>query len=200
MLYQRCFSCLLILVPLAVRSLPGPESGAGAAPRPKAGVQKDRSGQSGSSASASRQTTEPQPPLGIASETAALQKNARGGVASIVFKVTAGMPIEEAVLSARASSRVVFADGSTERTWKLDLSAGGTIAVPVEVIVAEDGRYTISVEVSGKAEGKAIRRALSHKLSVGVKERKGKNKDGAIEYPAAEARPASETQPGEPAP
>jgi len=184
----RHFSCLLILLPLAIRSVPGTGGGA-AAPRPKAGLhQQADKGQPGSS-DARRETSEPQPPLGIAAETTALQKNVRGGVASVVLKVSAGVPIDEAVVSARTPSRVVFADGSAARTWKIDLSKGGTVSIPVEVIVPEDGKYSLSVEVSGKAEGKSLRRALSHKLYVGVKERKGKDKDGANEYPAEEAQP-----------
>ena len=47
----------------------------------------------------------------------------------------------------------------------------------------------MSPEVSGTVQGKSLRRAVSHKLSVGVKDRKGTNKGGAIEYPAAEAQP-----------
>ena len=194
---RRHFSCLLILLPLAVRSMPGPGAG-GIAPRPKAGTHQETDKGSSTSSATGRQTTEPQPPLAIAAETASLQKNIRGGVASIVLKVSAGLPIEEAVVSARTPSKVVFADGSTSRTWKIDLATGGTVSVPMEVIVPEDGKYSLSVEVSGKAEGKAIRRALSHKLYVGVKERKAKNKDGANEYPAAEVARPEPTEPEEP--
>lgn len=195
MIFRRHFSCLLILLPLAARSMPNPGM-PGMAPRPKPGVQKEADKGRAASADAAR-TSEPQPPLGVAAETTALQKNIRGGIASVVLKVSAGVPIDEALVSARTPSRLVFADGSTEKIWKIDLSKGGTVAVPMEVIVPEDGKYSLSVEVAGKAEGKAIRRALSHKLYVGVKEKKGKDKDGAIEYPAIEAPPA-ETRPEEP--
>lgn len=175
--------CLLLLLPLATRSSPG-TGNPGMNPHAKAGVHNE-AGRDASSAT--RQTSEPQLPLGVTAETSSLQKNARGGVATILLKISAALPIEEAVVSARTPSRLVFADGSTARTWKVDLTTGGSLSLPVEVIVPEDGKYSISIEVAGRTEGKAIRRALSHKLYVGVKEKKGKNKDGATEYPAIEA-------------
>jgi hypothetical protein len=174
----------LLLLPLAIRSGPG-TGNIGMSPHSKAGVHKG-SGTDGSS-SATRMTSEPQLPLGVTAETSSLQKNARGGVATILLKISAAVPIEEAVVSARTPSRLVFADGSASRTWKIDLTTGGALSLPVEVIVPEDGKYSISIEVAGKTEGKAIRRALSHKLYVGVKEKKGKDKDGANESPAIEA-------------
>lgn len=176
--------CLLLLLPLATRSAPG-TGNPGMSPHAKAGVHNEASGKDASSAAG--QTSEPQLPLGVTAETSSLQKNARGGVATILLKISAALPIEEAVVSARTPSRLVFADGSTARTWKVDLTTGGSLSLPVEVIVPEDGKYSISIEVAGKSEGKAIRRALSHKLYVGVKEKKGKVKDGANESPAIEA-------------
>lgn len=179
--------CLLLMLPLAVRSMPGTGSGGGIAPRPKAEVHSQSTPKGGTGGTAGARTTaEPQPPLGISAQTTALQRNVRGGVATILVKIDAGVPIEEAVLSARTPSRVVFADGSASRTWKIDLASGGTVAIPIEILVPEDGRYSIAAEVKGKAQGKTIKRALHHKLTVGAKERKGKKKDGAIEYPAAE--------------
>lgn len=196
MRFRRHFSCLLILLPLAARTVPNPGM-PGMAPRPKPGVQKEADKGRSATAEEARHTDEPQPPLGLAAETTSLQKNIRGGVVSVVLKVSAGVPIDEALVSARTPSKLVFADGSAARTWKIDLSKGGTVSVPMEVIVQEDGKYSLSVEVSGRTEGKAIHRALSHKLYVGVKEKKGKDKDGAVEYPAVEAEPEV-TQPEEP--
>jgi hypothetical protein len=194
---RRHFSCLLLLLPLAVRSAPAPGSTVVPNARQKPGVSAEANPGASTASGSTRQTTEPQPPLAIAAETTSLQKNIRGGVVSVVLKVTAGVPLDEAVVSARTPSKVVFADGSTARTWKVDLASGGTASVPVEVIVSEDGKYSLSIEVTGKAEGKAVRRALSHKLYVGVKDRKAKDRDGANEYPAVEAQPAAETQPEE---
>lgn len=179
-------TCLLILVPLAVRSMPG-----GDAPMPPPAKHPKPAAVTSTDGVAGRQTYEPVPPLGVSVETTSMQKNPRGGVASLKVTVSASVAIDEAVLTAKAPARVVFADGSTQRTWKVDLASGGLVSVPVEVIVPEDGKYSIAIEVSGLAQGKAIRRGTSHKLLVGVKERKGKKKDGAIEYPAAEAPPTT---------
>jgi hypothetical protein len=164
--------------------MPGGDSGS--MPRPaKPAPQAART--ASPEATGGRQTSEPLPPLGVSVETTSLQKNTRGGIASLLFTVTAGVAIDDAVLSARTPAHVLFADGSSERTWKVNLAAAGTVTVPVDVIVPEDGKYAIAVDVSGRAHGKTIHRAASHKLLVGVKEHKGKVKGGAIEYPAAES-------------
>jgi len=192
MIQRWSSACLLLMIPLAIRTAPGSGDGGSlhhgpkAQPRPAATA----TGISGVP------TTEPLPPLGLSVETTAMQKNVQGGIASLLFKVTASIAIEEAVLTARTPDRVVFADGSTAKTWKVDLAAGGVASVPAEVVVPEDGKYSITVEIAGLAHGKAIRRAASHKLLVGVKERKGKTKDGAIEYPAAETKPVDPAKEG----
>lgn len=187
MIHRWSSACFLLLVPLAIRSMPGGGDAGGMRTPSKAASHATTAG-AATPGTAGARTAEPLPPLGVSVETTSLQKNAKGGIASLLLKVNASVAIEEAVLTARAPGRVVFADGSAARTWKVDLATGGAATVPVEVIVPEDGRYSISVEVSGLAHGKSIRRATSHKLLVGVKERKGKSKDGAIEYKAVEAK------------
>jgi hypothetical protein len=181
-------ACLALLIPLAIRSMPGGDAGSASHSAPPAKLHAGRS--AGASSEIATRTAEPLPPLGVQVETTSLQKNARGGIAALRLTVTAGVAIDDAVLSAKAPARVVFADGSDEKRWNVNLATGGAVSVPLEVIVPEDGRYSIAVEVSGLAHGKTIRRAASHKLLVGVKEHKGRVKDGATEYPAAEAKPA----------
>ena len=132
-------------------------------------------------------TLDPQPPLTLTVEVVSLQKNAVGGVVSLLLRVSADMGIEDAVVSAKAPANLVFADGSAVKTWSVDLAAAGTKTIPVDVIVAQDGKYVLTAEVSGAARGKPIHRGVALKLLVGVKERAAKVKDGAIEYPAAEA-------------
>jgi hypothetical protein len=181
-------ACFMLLIPLAIRSMLGGD--AGSVPRSAAPAKVHNAGKSTAGPAPDTRTSEPLPPLGVEVAITSLQKNARGGIASLRLTVTAGVAVDEAVLSAKAPARVVFADGSDTKTWNVNLSAGGTVSVPVEVIAPEDGRYTIDVEVTGVAHGKTIRRAASHKLLVGAKERKGKVKGGANEYPAAEAKPS----------
>ncbi|HET8946730.1 MAG TPA: hypothetical protein VFQ07_07085 [Candidatus Polarisedimenticolia bacterium] len=168
--------------------MPGGDAGSGL--RSSAPAKVHNAGKSTAGPGPDTRTAEPLPPLGVEVATTALQKNARGGVASLRLTVTAGVAIDEAVLSAKAPARVVFADGSDTKTWNVNLTTGGTVSVPVEVMVPEDGRYSIAVEVSGVAHGKTIRRAASHKLLIGVKEHKAKVKGGANESPAAEATPS----------
>lgn len=137
-------------------------------------------------------TLDPQPPMTLTVEVVSFQKHAAGGVVSLLLRVGADVGIENAVVSAKAPANLVFADGSAVKTWSVDLAAAGTKAIPVDVIVPQDGKYVMAAEVIGTARGKPIHRGAALKLLVGVKERVAKVKDGAIEYQAAEA--------GEPAP
>ena len=182
-------ACFMLLIPLAIRSMPGGDGGS--VPRSAAPAKTHNVGKSTAGMGPDTRTSEPLPPLGVEVAMTSLQKNPHGGIASLRLTVTAGVAIDGAVLSAKAPPRIVFADGSDTKTWNVNLSAGGTVSVPVEVIAPEDGRYSIAVEVSGMSHGKTIRRAASHKLLVGAKDKKGKVKGGANEYPAAEVTPAA---------
>jgi len=144
----------------------------------------------GSSNPSSQPTIDPQPPLSLEVEVIGLQKNPRGGVASLLFKVSASVGIAEAVVSARTPGDLVFADGSTVKTWNVDLASAGAESIPVDVIVPEDGKYVITAEVGGTVKGKPIRRGAAARLLVGVREPAPKVKDGAIEYPAFPAEGA----------
>jgi len=137
-------------------------------------------------------TVDPQPPMGLTVDVVSLQKNAAGGVASLLLRVTADVGVEGAVVSAKAPANLVFADGSAVRTWNVDLTTASTLAIPVDVIVPEDGRYVIPAEVAGTVRGKPIRRGAACRLLVGVEEQAARIRGGANEYQAAEA--------GEPAP
>lgn len=133
-----------------------------------------------------RSTVEPLPPLAVTVELASLQKNPRGGVASLLLKIDAIGPVATGVVTARVPGNLVFADGSQVRTWDLDLATAGRRSIPVDVIVPKDGTYVISVDVEGMALGKPVRRGAAHRLLVGVRETPRKAKDGAIEYRAVE--------------
>jgi len=137
-------------------------------------------------------TLDPQPPMTLTVEVVSLQKNTTGGVVSLLLRVSTDVGIEDAVVSAKAPANLVFADGSAVKTWNVDLTAAGMKAIPVDVIVPQDGKYVVAAEVSGTARGKPIHRGAASKLLVGVKEPAAKVRGGAIEYQAAEA--------GEPAP
>jgi hypothetical protein len=129
-------------------------------------------------------TVEPLPPLNVTVELVSLQKNPRGGVASLLLKVSGVGPLASLVVTARVPGSLVFADGSTVRTWEVDLATAGGHSIPVDVIVPKDGTYVISFDVESAAQGRPIRRGVAHKLLVGVKETPRKVKDGAIEYRA----------------
>src|SRR6185436_1281019 len=133
MIQRWSSACLLLLMPLAIRSMPGGGDAAGVLPPTKAAQHAARDG----AGSAAARTAEPLPPLGVSVETTALQKNPKGAIASLRLKVNASVAIEDAELTARAPGRVVFAAGSASRTWKVDLATGGSATVPVEVIVPE---------------------------------------------------------------
>jgi len=137
-------------------------------------------------------TLDPRPPVTLTVEIISLQKNAVGGVASLLLRVSADVGIENAVVSAKAPANLFFADGSAVKTWNVELTAAGTQAIPVDVIVPQDGKYVMAAEVSGTARGKPIHRGAALRLLVGVREPAAKVRGGAIEYQAAEA--------GEPAP
>ena len=132
-----------------------------------------------------RPTIDPQPPLALAVELVSLQKNARGGVALLLLRVSASVSIAEAVVTAKSPGKLIFADGSAVRAWKVELATAGVRAIPVEMIVPEDGKFILSAEVTGTAGGKTIRRGVSYELRVGVEEPAPRTRDGAIEYPAS---------------
>ncbi|HZM71725.1 MAG TPA: hypothetical protein VFB95_15290 [Candidatus Cryosericum sp.] len=170
------FPILILPVALAWPLLSGLAGGApGPTPPPGGGLESRPS---------ARATVEPLPPLGVTVELASLQKNPRGGVASLLLKVDAIGPVASCVVTARVPGNLVFADGSQVRTWDVDLATAGTRSIPVDVIVPKDGTYVISVDVEGTAAERPIRRGVAHKLLVGVRETPRKAKDGAIEYPA----------------
>jgi hypothetical protein len=132
-------------------------------------------------------TVDPQPPMVLTVEVISLQKNALGGVASLLLRVNADVSVEGAVVSAKAPANLVFADGSAVKSWNVDLTTADTLSIPVDVIVPQDGKYVVTAEVSGTARGKAIHRGAACRLLVGVREPTAKVRGGAIEYQAAEA-------------
>lgn len=139
-------------------------------------------------------TIEPQPPMALAVEVAGLEKHARGGVASIVLRVSSEVGIAGAVLTARTPGDLTFADGSRVKTWPVDLAVAGSREIPVAVLVPADGRYTLTAEVEGSLNGRAIRRASAGNLEVGRRAAPKPSRDGAVEYLAVEAM-TSEVQP-----
>jgi hypothetical protein len=143
---------------------------------------------SGTAAPPARLTTDPQPPLALDLARTHLQKNASGGIATLLVTVRASIAIEGAVVTLKTPANLVFADGSALRTWTPDLATPGALqSFPVEVIVPEDGRNVVSAEVTGTAGGKGIHRGTAYRLLVGVEEPRGRVRAGAIEYLAAEA-------------
>jgi len=146
------------------------------------------------SSAAPRTTVDPAPPMGLAVEVAGLEKHVRGGVASIVLKVSSDVGIEGAVVTAKAPADLVFADGSQVKTWKVDLASGGAREIAVQVLVPRDGRYAIAAELEGSVRGRSIHRGAAGVLEVGRHAATPKSREGAIEYLAVEAT-SGEVQP-----
>jgi hypothetical protein len=174
----------ILSMTLALPLLSGLAGNAPGSPPPPEGTLESRP--------TTRATVEPLPPLGVTVELVSLQKNPRGGVASLLLKVDGVGPLASCVVTARVPGSLVFADGSTVRTWEVDLTTAGEHSIPVDVIAPKDGSYVISVDVEGTAQGRPIRRGVAHKLLVGVRETPRQVKDGAIEYRAVAT---SESQP-----
>jgi hypothetical protein len=134
------------------------------------------------SQTASRPTIDPEPPLALTVELISLQKNAKGGVASLRLSVKAQMNATEVVVTARVPGKLVFSDGSAQRSWNVSLDESGTASLSTEVIASEDGKFVVSAEVSGSIQGTPVHRGAALKLLVGVREPAPRVKDGAIEY------------------
>jgi len=146
--------------------------------------------------SAARQTIDPQPPMALSVEVTGLQKHVRGGVASVVLKVSADVGVAGAVVTAKAPGDLLFADGSKVKRWNVDLTTGGARLLPVEVLVPRDGRFFITAEVEGTVNGRPLHRGSSGLLEVGRRAGPPASREGAIEYLAVEAGDgAGEVQP-----
>ena len=178
---DRRAALALFLIPLA---------GAGHASAAPAGKPAD------GSPSVARATVDPQPPLALAIEVTGLEKHARGGIASIALAVSAEVEVREGVLTVTAPGDLRFADGSSVRTFKVEIEAGGMRIIPLEVLVPRDGRYAVTATIEGESHGRALRRGAAGTLEVGRRAAPPKSRDGAIEYVAIEAAGATgEVQP-----
>ena len=158
---------LLLAVGLAIPALAGPGPGkTGAGDRSKPAM-----------------TVEPAPPISVNVRLANLQKNSRGGVATISVDTGVAVELGEVTLDMKLPGGVVFSDGSKARTWTFTVAAGGTSSVAADLLVDSDGKYNIPVKATASYQGKPLNRAVSFKLLVGVEEKRPLPKDGAIEYP-----------------
>jgi len=130
----------------------------------------------------SHTTVEPSLPLTLDVRLVNLQKNSRGGVASLALDVASAVDLDEVTVSAKLPGGVVFSDGTHSQTWKFDSKAKGTLRIPTDLLVGYDGKFPVSVEVNGTFRGNVIHRAMSYKLLVGGQEGLPPVRDGAIEF------------------
>lgn len=128
-------------------------------------------------------TVEPAPPLSLDVRLVNLQKNPRGGVATVSLDTGSTLDLEEVTLSVRLPDGVIFSDGSRTKAWTFGVGSGTLHQIPADLLVTADGRYVISASVSGNYQGKPIHRGSSFRLLVGVQDKNPQAKDGAIEYP-----------------
>ncbi|HKQ96612.1 MAG TPA: hypothetical protein VJV75_01930 [Candidatus Polarisedimenticolia bacterium] len=153
------------------------------------------SGQGAASARPARTTVDPQPPMALTLEVTGLEKQARGGIATVLLKVGAEVGVDRAVVTARVPGDLRFADGSRVKVIDVDLSTGGGLSVPVDILVPRDGKFTMTAELEGTAHGRALRRDAATTLFVGRHDAGPQVRDGAIEYAAEEAAATGEVQP-----
>jgi hypothetical protein len=139
------------------------------------------------SQAASRPTIDPEPPLALDVELVSLQKSAKGGVATLRLNVKAQMVATGVVVTAKVPGKLVFSDGSAQKSWNVSLDASGTASLSADVIASEDGKFVVSAEVSGSIEGRPVHRGAALKLLVGVREPAPRVKDGAIEYAGSQS-------------
>jgi hypothetical protein len=129
-------------------------------------------------------TVEVMPSIQVAVEAASLQKNVHGGVARLRVQIDADARVSDIVATLRTPDGVVFADGSTLKTWSLEAGAQGRRTIPVEVIAAADGIHLLSVEMTGRLGDQPVHRGASYRLAIGVTDVKPPVKNGAIEFQA----------------
>jgi hypothetical protein len=129
-------------------------------------------------------TVEVHPSIQVSVEAVSLQKNAQGGIARLRLHMDADARVRDIVVTLRTPDGVVFADGSTLKTWNLEAGAQGRRTVPVEVIAPADGVHLLSAEMTGMLGDNPVHRGASYRLAIGVTEAKPKVRGGAIEFAA----------------
>jgi len=126
---------------------------------------------------------EPSPPLSLDVRLINLQKNSKGGVASVALDALSDLELSEVTVTVTLPPDVTFSDGSRVFTQTLNLSAGSTFTIPKDLLVDKDGKHIVTLEATGTTpQGKAVRRGMAYKLLVGAQEKLPEAKDGAIEY------------------
>ncbi|PYQ12470.1 MAG: hypothetical protein DMH00_06060 [Acidobacteria bacterium] len=126
---------------------------------------------------------EPSLPLSLQVRLVNLQKNPKGGVASVALHALSDSDMDGVTVTVTLPQEVTFADGSHVFTQTLRLSAGSTLEIPKDLLVGKDGKYVVQVEAAGTTpQGKLVHRGTAFKLLVGAQESLPPVKDGAIEY------------------
>ena len=129
-------------------------------------------------------TFEVMPSIQVAVESASLQKNVHGGIARLRVQIDADARVQDTVVTLRTPDGVVFADGTSLKTWNLEAGAQGRRTIPVEVIASADGVHLLSVEMTGTLGEQKLHRGASYRLAVGVTDTKPPVRNGAIEFQA----------------
>jgi hypothetical protein len=129
-------------------------------------------------------SVEVMPSIQVAVEAASLQKNVHGGVARLHVQIDTDTRVSETVVTLRTPNGVVFADGSTLKTWSFEAGSHGRQTIPVEVIAAADGAYLLSAELTGMLGEQPVHRGASYRLAIGVTDAKPPVRNGAIEFAA----------------
>ena len=85
-------------------------------------------------------------------------------------------------LTRSARSPSVDRTPSASRSWRIGSRDGERIVLPADLLVARDGVFPISAEVTGTLSGRTIRRAISYRLEVGAQRERPIMRNGAYEF------------------
>ncbi len=127
-------------------------------------------------------TIEPLPPIGLEIAALGLERQARGGVASLLLRVDPVIAVDDATIDLRLPDGVTLRDGARARRWKTSLRAHEPLGLPITILAGRDGTFTIAAEVTGIDRGRPIRRGIAYSLSIGAERARPLFRNGAHEF------------------
>ncbi len=127
-------------------------------------------------------TVEPSPPIFLSIRPAELQMMPGGAVATLVVEAYSSMPVERVSVEVALPNRAIFADGSTRKSWNIDLTPGRPAQIPMELLIQGQGRLFVTAEMLGTAGDRPLRRGTAYELVIGPAAPRSRVVDGAIQF------------------
>ena len=127
-------------------------------------------------------TVEPSPPISLSIQPADLQMMPGGAVARLVLEAYSSVPVERVSVEVRLPNRAIFADGSAQKSWNIDLTPGRPTQVPIELLIQGRGRLFVAAEMLGTVGDHSMRRGTAYELVVGPASPRSRVNDGAIQF------------------